>query len=148
VRNPTVKRSRPYILHRLVPKVQKSSLERFTDELRTPDACGLVRSSRLLRVASQGLSSALKGRSSIARGVNPGNARRSRFFLSPEGASVAPGGTAAPSGRKRKQGAVAFPGLTPRAIDGRPFRAEEGQRTSATISSGGRGRAQANREAL
>src|SRR6266498_1798124 len=53
----------------------QSGLERFTDELRTPDACGLVRSSRLLRVASQGLSSALKGRSSIARGVNPGNAR-------------------------------------------------------------------------
>src|SRR6266536_6662086 len=68
-----------------------TGLERFTDELRTPDACGLVRSSRLLRVASQGLSSALKGRSSIARGVNPGNARRARLQMSEVAQRLHPG---------------------------------------------------------
>src|SRR6266542_4035327 len=58
-------------------------------------------------------------------------------LLSPEGTVVAPGATVAPSGLK-KTARLAFPGLTPRAIDARPFRAEEGQRTSETILPGGR----------
>src|SRR6266498_6152537 len=55
------------------------------------------------------------------------------FFLRPEGAA----GTLRRYGRPfRAEGGVGvtFPGLTPRAIDGRPFRAEEGQRTNETIS--------------
>src|SRR5438270_1240042 len=59
------------------------------------------------------------------------------FLLSPEGAAVTPGATVAPSGLKKKTASLAFPGLTPRAIGGRPFRAEESQRTSETILPGG-----------
>src|SRR6266542_3885712 len=106
----------------------------------------LQRSSRLMRFVNQGRSSALKGRSSIARGGNPGKATVFR----PEGAFVnSPGwqpreGDACwvlepRRGDRRVEGflpplqgsrggvGVPFPGLTPRAIDGRPFRAEEPQ---------------------
>src|SRR5260370_25885581 len=69
--------------------------------------------------------SALKGRPSIARGVSPGYARRSGFILSPAGATVAPRGYCRPFRAEEKKGAVALPGLTPRAIDERPFRAED-----------------------
>ena len=75
----------------------------------------------------ESVAGAPKGRPSIARGVSPGNARRSVFFLSPEGATVAPAGYGRPfrAEEETTRGTVAFPGLTPRAIDERPFRAED-----------------------
>ena len=94
-------------------------LERFTVGLRTTLPPGKIVS--LVRWPS----SALKGRPSIARGVNPGNATAPCFLLRPEGAAVPPGATLAPSGLRKKRERLAFPGLTPRAIDERPFRAED-----------------------
>src|SRR3954471_11401744 len=102
-----------------------------------------------MRLVSQGLSSALKGRVSIARGVSPGNGTPTPLFfrpegacvnspgreprerdasasLSPEGATVAPGGCCRPfRAQENNPRAVAYPGLTPRALDTRPFRAED-----------------------